>query len=388
VSAGAIVFAVRIYVKEMDEFFSWMDHEGFAYVVLRNADELVQRYPEPGSKNDVDLLVADAAIEAIGRKYGRVSRRAGVKCDVYSLQAGHGADFLGHAYFPAPLAGSLVAHRVRSERRFYIPAAQDSFDSLLFHIAYHKAETSGFKDDQPVSDGATKYHPVLHRLMKALGIKVPLTLRGFHEYLASRGYAPTFDRLAAYVQNDFAHHRKGRFFARLFTHQPGEMNLFVIRAAAVQRRAHISLIHWLRRHYRILFLKRIDFYARAILSRRMRGNKWRRGGKPWIALVVFDRKPVATSTEDRKVHPLVFNKTQFVKREMRDWFVANHPVRDSANPIHSTDNEAEAIGHFPLFFTAAEQECIFKRLAAARRRLAEFPETPSARWIELNDENP
>lgn len=353
----------------MDEFFAWMDREGFPCVVLRNAEEFVHGYPKPGSKKDVDCLIADASVKPIQARYGGIARRAGVKCDFYSVNPGLGADYLHHAYFPPALAHSVLQHRSRHPRGFFVPSPRDAFDTLAFHIAYHKAETSGFDYSDPAPARATKYFAELERLRSTLGLECEFNLSGLHQYLSGRGYAPEFGRLAAYVQNDFAHHRKGRFFAELFNVGPGELNLFVIRSAAVRHGAHLSITRWLRRHYRLVLLKRISFFGRAILSRRMRGNKWRRGGKPWIALCVFDPAPIATTAAERAVHPLVFNSKQFLKREIREWFVANHRVRPSINPIHSTDNEAEAIGHFPLFFTPDEQRRIFTRLARLRHRL-------------------
>jgi len=38
--------------------------------------------------------------------------------------------------------------------------------------------------------------------------------------------------------------------------------------------------------------------------------------------------------------------------------------------LHSTDNEAEAIAHLPLFFTVKEQEQIFNKLAEERNKLS------------------
>lgn len=359
---------MRVYVKEMGEFFSWMDEKGWEYVVLRNGDELAQGFPQPGSKNDVDLLVADAAIEPIRFKYGSISKSAGVKCDIYSVSSGLGADFLGHAYYPEVLARAVLKNRLRHSAGFYVPSPQDWLDSLVYHIAYQKAEASGFAYDDPHPGTRTKYVSELNGLMHQTGTQLPLTLKAFHEHLTRRGYALDEARLISYVQNDFAHHRKSRLFAELFNHGPGELNLFVIRSSAVRHKAHLHLLKWLRRHYRFLLVKSIDWHGRLIRSRKMRGNKWSRGGKPWIAVVVFDPKPRVTSASDRKVHPFVFNSTQFIKREMREWFIKNHPVRPSINPIHSTDNEAEAIGHFPLFFNETDEARIFRRLAKARRQ--------------------
>ena len=98
----------------------------------------------------------------------------------------------------------------------------------------------------------------------------------------------------------------------------------------------------------------------------MRGGKWKRGGKPQLAVVVFDPNPVVATESERQVHPFVFNARQFIKREWREWFTAETGARPQDNPIHSTDNEAEAVGHLPLFFDATEQQHILGQLAVSR----------------------
>ena len=77
------------------------------------------------------------------------------------------------------------------------------------------------------------------------------------------------------------------------------------------------------------------------------------------------------SEADRAIHPFVFNRSQFVKQDWRVWFIANTNARPKDNPIHSTDNEAEAIGHLPLFFTPQEQRELFS-LVDERRGNAGF----------------
>ena len=98
----------------------------------------------------------------------------------------------------------------------------------------------------------------------------------------------------------------------------------------------------------------------------MRGGKWRRGGRPRMAVVVFDSVPTPSTEEERALHPFVFNRNQFVKVQWREWFSRNTPARDKDNPIHSTDNEAEALSHLWLFFTAPERAAIIDSLHSLR----------------------
>jgi hypothetical protein len=112
-----------------------------------------------------------------------------------------------------------------------------------------------------------------------------------------------------------------------------------------------------------------DSLIRRKMAKNMRGGKWRRSGKPFIVVVVFDHEPQATSHEDREVHPFVFNSKQFFKRAYRGKFTQSTTAGAKENPLHSTDNEAEAIAHLPLFFTDKEQEQIFEKLAKERSKL-------------------
>jgi len=360
---------MRLYIPDLDDFFRWMDQNAWSYVVLRQFDDLLTGYPQPGEKRDVDLLVEDRAIRPIRERYRTVTKRQGVKCDVYSAQAGQGADYLGHPYLPAPLANKILTRRQRWRDRFFVPGAADLFFSLLYHVAYQKAETSGYTyetDGQPVH---SKYQPVLQKLAAELGLPCEFCLRGFHQLLVAQGYGITYDRLIAYVQNDFGHGRKSFCYASLMHAYPGELNFFVIRRIAVKTKLHRHLIQALQQRYHIITEKELPWKMRWWNSRHMRGGKWKRGGKPYIALVVFDSQPVPALPADRQIHPFVFNSNQFIKRDLRDWFVATAKVKASANALHSTDNEAEAVGHFPLFFDAAEQSQIFTAVAHQRAAL-------------------
>lgn len=360
---------MRIFIPDMDQFFAWMDDNGFSYLVLRGYEGYLQGYPVVGGKQDVDLLVEDRSVEPIRQKYSSVKKSRGVKCDVYSVSTGLGADFLGHAYYPASLAEKLLRDRQLFHDKFYVPGDEDYFYSLLYHIAYHKAETSGLHYEFRESATGNKYFKILNDLAAKLSIELEFSLKAFHELLTARGYALAYDVLCSYLYNDFSRHRKSFLYAVLADRYPGELNLFVIRRVAVKAGLHGHLIDELAKRYTIITQKNIPWQFRLFKSGSMRGGKWKRGGKPYIAVVVFDPTPVPSDEENRRIHPFVFNSNQFIKRDLREWFVAKASVRDKDNALHSTDNEAEAIGHLPLFFSPEERQSIFTELARLRSGL-------------------
>lgn len=347
---------MRAFVPDMPEFFDWMEKSGHRYVVLRGFLDYENGYPKPGSKQDVDLLVDDAALAPIRLKYGRYKKRQGVKCDIYGIRE---EGYLGHAYLPPLLAERTLTNRRKWKNLFFAPGEKERLRALAYHIAYQKAERSGIDIDDPQKSKHSKY-------LAELGNGVTPTLTGLHEFLKREGFSIQYETLCSYLKNDFSRHVKSLFLARVCAEQKGEMNLFVIRGTAVSKGAHEQLLKNIGALYEVVTIKEIPFLTRLMKSGKMRGGKWRRGGRPHIAVVVFDSNPLPVPPEDQKIHPFVFNSRQFEKRKWREWFTTFAGSKPSDNPIHSTDNEAEAIGHLPLFFSEEEQRDIFRKLSDLR----------------------
>jgi hypothetical protein len=357
---------MRIFVPDMAELFAWLESSGWAYVVLRNAPAFASGYPAPGSKDDVDMLVEDAALAPIKARYGKVRRRQGVKCDFYDVSGTGEGTYCGEAYYPRPLAELMLAERERYADRFFVAQPKGYLQGLMYHIAYQKAERSKIDIDDPEKSGDSKYVPELLDLMKRSGLTVPLTLSAFDDALQRAGMAPTYRQLAAILVNDFKRDVKSPFLARVADRPTGEMNLFVVREIAAKKGLVEAMAERIGAHYELIARTDIPWLTRMKTSKRMRGGKWRRGGHPVLAMVVYDPAPIPTTAEERKVHPLVFNGRQFMKRGLRDWFSQTTGLDPWHNPLHSTDNEAEAMGHLPLFFSPTECEAIYDRLARIR----------------------
>jgi len=360
---------MRLYIPDMTDFFAWMDAQGYRYAVLRSFTKFDQGYPALGGKEDIDMLVEDRALMPVYARYHAIGRKSGVKCDLYNATGADRGGYLGGSYYPPALAEEILSTRRRWKNLFYVPGAMAHLRSLLYHVAYHKAELSKMHLDDETQSQASKYIPDIKALMEETGVSgIPMTLMGIHAWLKSQGLGLSPEALARFAQNDFSRLWKhvGMLYCQIAAEQKGEMNLFVIRSVAVETETHHDLINFLREHYQILVVKDLPLVNRVLRGRRMRGGKWRRGGYPAIAVIVYDENPVATTAEHRKVHPFVLNGRQFVKREWREWFTKKTGKKASANPIHSTDNEAEALAHLPLFFSPHEEEDLLDRLARLR----------------------
>ena len=316
---------------------------------------------------DVDLLIDDQALP--GLKTAFRNRRSGAKIDCYGIRGLHGSDYHGFPHLPERL-GRQILDRRRQVADIWVPHPLDELDALLYHLAYHKNLQSGVHVSDPARSILTPDTERLAVLRKECGVTVTCTLEEFQRHLESRDLSVSDARLIAYIEHDFRHGRKSLFHARLQDRHPGELNLFVIREVAVRFGMIEAFIERLRERYQIVSIKSIDWWTRLTRARHMRGGKWRRGGRPYIAVIVFDMAPVPTTADEREVHPFVFNRNQFTKVEWRDWFCRATSARPKDNPIHSTDNEAEALGHLPLFFSAEEREKIKRSLSALRSEVS------------------
>ena len=124
------------------------------------------------------------------------------------------------------------------------------------------------------------------------------------------------------------------------------------------------------KHYTVLAVKDISWQTRLTKAKYMRGNKWRWGGWPVVAVVVFDPAPKWRRPAERdREHPLVFNSTQFFKRELRNRIIREGRLYHKDNALHSTDNEAEAIGHLDLFFSTEEEQGLYAQTEKIRLAL-------------------
>jgi hypothetical protein len=344
---------VSIRVHSHQQLFAWLKRESVPHAVLRYFDE---------NDDDIDLLVEDEAIPFLITQLGV---RRGLKVDLYGVAGVHG-DYHGHPHLPKSL-GHRILSNPRHRNGLQVPQLQDEYLALLYHLAYHKPSQSGIAFEKPEKTIASKYTAMLHALENECQIpNPPTTLTEIHKELLAADLGITYDRLRRYLQHDFSLHHKTMFHARLMETYPGELNLYVIREVAIRHEMAGALLEALEENFTILTVKNIPWWTRLTTSRHIRGGKWRRGGRPHIAVVVFDSDPTPTNSEEQTAHPFVFNARQFLKQHWRERFHQLSGARSKDNPIHSTDNEAEAIGHLPLFFSDEEIDDIVTQVTALR----------------------
>lgn len=348
---------MAIRVDDLAAFFAWADDQAGRYAVLRSETR-------NGQTTELDLLMDDTLAATTWTCFP--DKRRGVKLDIYDV-GGHGRSaYHGFSHLPAALSDSILQGR-RKEDGMFRASPADELNALMYHAAYHKPVQSGFDvvaGAHPSTNGP--YSKAIALAAATAGVSPPHSLEEMHQRLSASGFGVDRERLVAYLQQDFRKLRKSLFHAWLMNQATGELNLFVIRGIAVKHGLVDALLEKLADAYELWQVKPVSFRDRLTKMKHMRGGKWKRGGKPHVAVVVFDPDPIESTEQERAIHPYVFNARQFVKQGWRSWFTETSGARSKDNPIHSTDNEAEAIGHLPLFFDSLEQAEILERLAARR----------------------
>lgn len=343
---------LTVWAESAQALLEVLESRGVAHVVMDAV--------RPGG---LELLVDDSG--PLGLESATDGESGKTPIGIYGSHGRQGTDHLGFSLLPEPLAATLLKHPLASGLG-PVGRPEERFSSLAYRLIYQQGADSGLPWRDPAQGEESDSTRLLRQRMADAKIELPLTQRALHNHLVALGYGVTPERLQAYVAHDIARGQKVFFHAWLLNQLPGEMNLFLIRQSALDHRVEDRLMERLSGLYEILASKPIDANARQRALKHIRGGRWARGGPPALAVVVFDPNPRPTSEDQRRVHPYVFNAKQLIKQDWREWFVSATGDDDNANPIHSTDNEAEAMACLPLFFDRREQEQIRARLRKLR----------------------
>ncbi|MFD1506952.1 hypothetical protein FE374_04060 [Georgenia yuyongxinii] len=349
-----------------------LEERGLSHVVLRWFEDLP--HLDPGE--DLDLLVADADLAAV---HDLLAEEPGtIPVDVYSETGRPGADFRGVAYYPPALARLLLDRAERRPGGWCVPAPREHFLSLAHHAVYHKGERSGltsalFPDRYP--DPEHDYESVLEALAQNVGADVALNLEAVDEHLHEHGWRPPPDALRRLsAANEWARRRFRR--AEGGPPEPPEPAVFLVRERTVDVLAIAEVIGALAVYgFEPLRVVELDPAARGRCAEQLRGGNWdrgpfpRSGGRPAVAVVALHYAPQPTAPWVRERYPHLSNADVLkAKLRVRDLVAARVPEESGFNPMHSSDNEAEAWEYVEVVLPAE----VATLRAEVERRRAEF----------------
>lgn len=335
----------------LDSFFTALNMHGLQYVILRWYDQL----PFTDISEDIDLLVSDEDIETV--QY-IINEKVGIlPFDLYSISGMPGSDFKNIAYYPPYLGERILNGRTFWNGKFFIPNKQDYFLSLMYHAVYHKGEKSGIpidQDEQGKNEMADhEYLVILQKLALENNVELKeLNLMYFHNFLKQQGWAPATDTIRKLSGTS------GKWLES--TIQPnaedfeknGELMVFVVREWATERRMMDYMIDWFEKAgLNTVKAVELNDEQKRKAAQNLRGGNWGKGpwpvsgGDPAALLVMYDYHPRALKEKMKKRYPHVSNELYLLKEKLREEINASLSKSEKVNPIHSADDEIEALDY-------------------------------------------
>lgn len=127
-------------MKSIAQFFSWMNHTGFPYVVMRNWDNLPHSV-ELGEHSDLDLLVYDLRhwMELFPdakhvHAFPRVQFKVPVADSFILVDVRH----VGDGYYPRDFQMNMINLRTWNKNGFFTPNPDYFRMGLAYHAVHHK----------------------------------------------------------------------------------------------------------------------------------------------------------------------------------------------------------------------------------------------------------
>lgn len=198
-------------LRNPSKFLRNLDAQNVKYVVLRWYDDLPQVL-DRRVIDDVDLLVEHGSLARIAAavplfNFGKKADK--VKFDLYSDSGRSGLSYRKMPYYPPIRARHLLDTRVLDPRGWYRIAPQDYLPALVYHLTYHKRQTSGLRLLPESSDAsrltAKKDYPAL---LKAEAQKEDFALPPIdsllqaHQWLRSQAWSMPFDLIRRWPDQD------------------------------------------------------------------------------------------------------------------------------------------------------------------------------------------
>jgi len=354
------------------EFFEHLNRHDCNYVVLRWWELIL----DDSTDEDIDMLICDDDFSLIYAL--TVPYPTPIALDVYTIYGTHGGRFADTPYFPIELSLKLLTNRRLYNKLIWIPNPMAHFLSLIYHAMFHKLEFldrgsagSGKKDHAETDHN---YPMAIETVLETLECKESLKRLKYAEILESFGCYPPPDVISMLS-------RKNRntlhLYPRLYSNIRGlPISLFIIRESALMSGMLTSISTFLEDTYMFEIVASFALTEAHVkdLSFSMRGMNWgngpypNSGGLPAYALVVIDYYPQpVTSQAMQRVFPCLTNvRFHDCKLRIRELVNAKLGYFKSFNPIHSTDNEYEALWYLKRITTKQRYDDILAKISLKR----------------------
>lgn len=348
----ATVAGNRRYIKdglERSAFAAEFQRRHVRYAVLRWFED----FPDWPAGEDMDILIDPADVAKVSDLFQL--KPNGRAVDLFSTDGSKNLAYGNVSYFPADFARRILDGAASSAGGCRVPSSRDHFFSLAYHAVYHKCEQSGLPSRDghfPQAEGEHDYGEVLRALAARIGVTSDFSIEGLHALMRDNGVAPNLDTLRKLATRK--PNLRAFLPAEACDRRGGELVAIVVREWAMAHGFLPAFKAEIEKELRFEILKEIplDAAARARARAAIRGGDWgagpnpQSGGGPAALLLCFDYHPAPPSAQTAALHPFVKNENVIrAKAHLRDFAHDRTPFREHANPVHTADDELEALDY-------------------------------------------
>ncbi len=344
---------LRLKIGNVNSFFRTLNNEGVNYAVLRWFEEVPLTLKlEKEFSNDVDILFAVADLKKLVQI---ASKHPGyVSFDCYSAEGKKGSAAHGYPYYPPILAYQILNSSELYKNTFYRPSAQAYCLSLIYHVIYHKGESSGIGFNQPLTNLPNTHRNYSETLIAAAskcGLKLPnqLSLVSLSEFLRTQNFDMAFDLKTRWPLQKEITRKLARIESKTFTHQKqlSDLVCFYIRQDASQNEAIMkTTLESLKQCYGPIDVIELNDIDRERILPSVRGGNWIEHEKnqliPPTHLVIARTRNHSDEKCSSPIPPIE------IKRNVRQSIIAAFPHPQRPRVIHGSDTPEES--HHHLFY--------------------------------------
>ncbi len=360
----------KLKIGNVVDFFGELDRARIDYVVLRWFEEVpLSPEAEKTTTKDIDILFRHTDLKKvmwIGARFP-----GNVVAEFYSVTGKRGTSARGYPYYPPRLAEQIISNRERYGDHFYIPSPRVHFQSLCYHLVFHKGFESGLpisSTDPPRDTGTRDYQTILSHLAEQLGLNLeqPITLESLYRHLVATGWTMPYDLKLRwrFCQKEWLTHLCRLEEAADFTFAeklPG-LIVFLIRDDGSSSPEILNAtVGKIEEQFEVADTIHLDETQQERVVHNVRGGNWLEYRDkimvpPTIALICFDPSPQLL-TEDHpsfKKYPLITNLNVLVKNQIRSQINEQFPLPKKVRTVlHSSDNTMEA--HHHLYYIVGKE---------------------------------
>lgn len=337
----------------VEKFFDILNKKEVRYVVLRYFEKL----PQIEKGEDIDILVHDDDLTIIDDLLdSNANNQEDIAFDVYSVSGLPGSNYDGVPYYLPILAKKIIDERILYRNNIYVPSPKNFLFSFIYHVIYHKGEKSGLpinsEQTETVMSSKRDYKKKLKSLLQKNNYDVKIDLLSLHQLLKENGWAPGIDtirKLSAIQQNEWVKSLD------VYQKHLGEIIVYIIRDRTIKSGLKEYIINWLEKNnLNIIGVKKLSPKEKVNFTNLVRGGNWKKdsfpvcGGPPNTIIVAFDPHPIPVSEKQKRIQKFVKNGNLFLKEKLREDINSKFLLHEHFNPIHSSDDELEALEYLSL----------------------------------------